>query len=585
VTLLTHWREHRGVFARRSQLRDRLFVAAAALALVATTQVDFIRRAAPNDPVLSLDWFHALEDRYVALGPGVPLVLPGADGKLGTDDDRVEQHIVGDVDIVVRAGTNEIVGAIPDPSPWLAGGPPVGIAEPMGAGTPIDFAVTMSDGSDATPYGERAEPDYLDGLPVLVFAFADLDNDGFIGVTLLDGDPGDEELEQAELEAVGRRFAFFRDGIAAGQLHLEVGGPSGAPVRIALAAAMWAGPIDPNFLGGNVPKGPAVMTHVPFVPQTDPFYLLRAGAESPDWPLPTSPDDLVGVAIKEAVDPEPDGPLGEAFTLRLDGSDPTIDVALVRSGRLARFGIARLPSRRSEPQLLRLGLDDTGDPVPYDVPRSFVLADDGADSQQTVWVVPVDRLGNITDLATPAAVLLRTTGPIQILSPDTDGDTSRELVTVSDTSGVALVLDDLGQALDDENEGGLTLEGPIPGMTHEGADREDSAARPSGLAYIDIQLPDPDVDDSGLVDTADLAAVFAAIEKDPRPAPRELDLDGSGRIRREDAYIVFAHLGESAVPDGTTESDEPDEMGSSEENSNDRSTHPSSRYCEEPGRH
>jgi hypothetical protein len=42
----------------------------------------------------------------------------------------------------------------------------------------------------------------LEGKPVLVIAFADLDDDGFVGVTELDGDPLDWVIKESELEPV-----------------------------------------------------------------------------------------------------------------------------------------------------------------------------------------------------------------------------------------------------------------------------------------------------------------------------------------------------------------------------------------------
>ena len=47
--------------------------------------------------------------------------------------------------------------------------------------------------------------------------------------------------------------------------------------------------------------------------------LIGGGARGS--PLPTSPDDLVGVEVKDLLKPDPSQPYGEAFTLRLDGSD------------------------------------------------------------------------------------------------------------------------------------------------------------------------------------------------------------------------------------------------------------------------
>ncbi|MGH7786871.1 MAG: hypothetical protein ACRERC_08395, partial [Candidatus Binatia bacterium] len=52
--------------------------------------------------------------------PGRALVLAGPDGQLGTGDDVVDAARMGDIDLVVRAGTLEAGGALP--AARLAGG-------------------------------------------------------------------------------------------------------------------------------------------------------------------------------------------------------------------------------------------------------------------------------------------------------------------------------------------------------------------------------------------------------------------------------------------------------------------------------
>ena len=310
---------------------------------------------------------------------------------------------------------------------------------------------------------------------MLVGAFADLDGDGFIGVTSLDGDITDAEFEEAELDPVGRRFAVVSNGRASGSLAIEAGGPADAPTRVALAAAAWAGPVDPNHFGGNVPNGPAVMTHLPFVPRTDPKDIMPGGAIN--TPLPTSPTDLVGVAVEDAFTPDPAESYGEVFTLRLDGSVSTIDVATLRSGAFARFGFALRPSAASYESLvsrpIRRGLDAAGAPLYYEILRGLTIPDDGTLSQQILRAVPLDRLGNITDLASPIAVEIATEGVVRILAPDLDGDPFAETVTVSDARGVEILLDDSGGPRDDAGLDGLWAEGG------------------GGLLRIDVDLPDP----------------------------------------------------------------------------------------------
>ena len=123
-------------------LSPRVLLMIASLALIAASSQRFVRLAEPDDPVLSRDWFDQVEQRYLDLGPGVPALLPGKDRKLGTHDDEIRQDVVGDIDLVVRLGTAGIIGAIPDPTAWLPGPLPEGVAEPMGGSRTTTIANT-----------------------------------------------------------------------------------------------------------------------------------------------------------------------------------------------------------------------------------------------------------------------------------------------------------------------------------------------------------------------------------------------------------------------------------------------------------
>jgi len=67
----------------------------------------------------------------------------------------------------------------------------------------------------------------MDGLPVVVLLFADLDGDGVIGPT--DRKRGKKPEVQvralAELEPVGREVAFFAGGVATGSIVATAGAP------------------------------------------------------------------------------------------------------------------------------------------------------------------------------------------------------------------------------------------------------------------------------------------------------------------------------------------------------------------------
>jgi hypothetical protein len=176
---------------------------------------------------------------------------------------------------------------------------------------------------------------------------------------------------------------------------------------------------------------------------------------------------------------------------------------------------------------LRPGLDDTGLRVPYEIVRFLGIDDDGPQSQLTVRVVPLDRLGNVADLDEPTQVTVRTGGTIRIVWPDSDGDPHSESLLIADTRGADIVIDDPGGVFDDPSADVLSVEG-------------------AGASYsVDVSLPDPDVDDSSRVSVADRRLVeslrgvrFGDEEFDP-----SYDLNGDGRIDDDDADIVISYLG------------------------------------------
>lgn len=486
-----------------------------------------------DDPMLDLDIFEGATWDAAEIVPDAPWIRAGRDRQLGTDDDRFEIDVRGDADLVLRTGRDSIGATIPAPS---AAGPlaswPQGVAEPYGTGVPIPYVIVPVDAWEGPPPGRPAAPPYWSGLPLLVFAFADLDGDGFIGVTHLDGDPTDHALEEAEWEPVARRFTFGADGIASGTIQIGVGGPPMHPVRVALCAAAWAGALDPAFLGGNVPRGPAVMTRVPFLPEMAPTRVLEGGAAGPP---PAAPDALVGVEIRPAVAPDPADPrFGESFTLRLDGSDATIDAARVTAGVAARFGLVQVPDplqyRAIPERPLRPALAADGSLHGVEVLRRLFVPDDGSATRVSLRAVALDQLGNVTAPAASASIVVRVTGPLRIASPDQDGDPARETLFVSDALGTALEIDDTGGAFDGADTGAIVLEAA------------DSNGRTAVL------LPDPDVDDDGIVTAADVDAI-----RDARGArlgepayEARLDLDASGRVDGADEDRAEASLGATA---------------------------------------
>lgn len=261
--------------------------------------------------------------------PGFPLVEPGVDGILGTSDDVVTAGIIGDIDVVVRSGSLAATEVLP--APQIQAGRaavPVGVAgSSVAGGTAIPFTVFLSDGAvDAgAPFGRRLHAADMDNLPVVVAAFPDYDGDGFIGPTDLDiSTSTDNYLEIRELEPVGRGVALFSDGVASGSLAVHAGlPPSSGGLDVVLAALALTGPFDAGFYEGEVPSGPAISTALPFVPQHDLTRLFR------DRAVLVSPDTTLQQVIRFAT--LPSGAAPAPFALPLDGTSPTIDVAVVHS--------------------------------------------------------------------------------------------------------------------------------------------------------------------------------------------------------------------------------------------------------------
>jgi hypothetical protein len=484
----------------------------------------------PEDLLLHGDATDPETGAFLELPAGTPAILAGPDGEIGTGDDVVLPAVRGDVDLVIRTGIQSIGGSFPTAA--IAGGIgslPIAVAEPFFEGTPIPFTVGASDGRASPPAGNPTDPPSLEDVWVLAVAFGDLDGDGVIGVTHLDGDPLDFELEEEELRPLGRILAAAHAGRSVGEVPIHAGGPAGAELIVALGAAAYAGPFDPQHYGGVVPDGPLVMTRLPFSPRTDPNQVIDG-----NLPGPANPNGLVGVQVEPAYVPDPARTgVRERFSVRVASPHPSLDFARGRSGAFSRFGLVRVPdpaSYRSLPgRPLRPGLDAGGGRAVYEVLQQLVLADDGAASQTVLRVVPLDRLGNIANLGASQSVTVRAEGGVVITAPDGDGDPGTETLSIANARGLAVTLDDDGGGSFDDPDAALLVESS------------------AGLLRLDVFLPDPDVDDSGLVDSDDVDLVESRRNEhlgDPLYDAR-LDLSGDGRIRDEDVALVEEQLGES----------------------------------------
>ena len=331
--------------------------------------------------------------------PGFPLIEPGVDGILGTSDDVITPATIGDIDMVVRSGPPLATDVVP--SPQIQAGRasvPVGVAgSSVAGGTAIPFTVFLSDGvvDAGAPSGHLLHAADMDNIPVVVAAFPDFDGDGFIGPTDLDGNAGtDNYLEVRELEPVGRGVALFSDGVARGTLAVHAGlPPSSGGLSVVLVALALTGPFDIGFYNGEVPSGPAISTALPFVPQHDLARLFhdRAVLVGPNTTLQ---EVIRFAALSSGAAPAP-------FALPLDGTSPSIDVAVVNSQPAVKAALFE----NIEPLGCRRHVTDVA------------LGSRNPASKGTYRLMPTDRWGNPADPPIGFTAALVGTTPVKVQKP------------------------------------------------------------------------------------------------------------------------------------------------------------------------
>lgn len=402
-------------------------------------------------PVLDGDPVDSSIGRAFPILPGVPLILPQANGKF--DPPIVVANTIGDVDLVVRAGSPAAGPSMPPP----AAVPPVAVAggTRVADGTEVPFTVIVSDGSAGL--GVPLLGSEMDGLPVLVFAFADLDRDGVVGPTATDA-AGllDDTRERQESDfVVGRTAAVFVNGVATGSLAVWRGAPaSSGGLPVVLVAAAYVGPFRDGFMLANVPDGPPIATMLPFFPRFDPTRVVDAKGRGG----PAGPDARLGVVIEAAFDPPVGDPvLGTPFALPTDGSSPTIDRVLVQSGAMSRARFVRPSVAAGFPTGTELPLLPGAGGTLWEPADGVTLADDGPGNAITARLVPVDLFDNVTDPPPGTSVTLVAGAGLRITSPDADGNPSVETIDLADASGVDVTLDDTGSAGDGPAASRLTI--------------------------------------------------------------------------------------------------------------------------------
>lgn len=396
--------------------------------------------AAQIQPVFEGDPVDGLGRAYPIL-PGVPLILPQPDGRYRPP--IVDDGVIGDVDIVVRVGSPPIGATMPPPAiapvAAVAGGPR------LGGGAAIPFTVIASDGDPTSPAGNPLLGPELDGIPVVVLAYADLDGDGFVGPTNADpagATDNGREMQESSFE-VGRQVAIFSGGVARGTVVVDTGAPASmGGVTVVLTAVAYVGAFSPDFFFGAVPDGPGVATLLPFFPDLAPDRVVDAEGRGG----PAGPEVRIGVMLEDAFDPPVGDPvLGTPFALPTNGSSPTVDRAVVYGGApsAARFvraaGATGLTGEED-----RLELKPFGAGTLLETVTGVQVADDGPGGGVPVRLVPSDALANVTDAAPAMAAVVRARAGAAIAAPDVDGDPSVEPVSLGAGEGVVLTVDDAG---------------------------------------------------------------------------------------------------------------------------------------------
>lgn len=466
--------------------------------------------------------------------PGLPLVLP-ADGPTGRWNDAapvITGAMTGDVDLAVRVGTHASASAIPGPAGSTTG--PALLQNVAGGGsamqgTAVPFTTFVTDGPGATDYGVPLPG--LDQRPLAVFAYADLDGDGVIGPTDLDGSADNEIEKQEALGHVGRQVGQISGDRFSNAIAVRVGAPASiGGLRVALVSGMYTGD-DAGQLWTN---GTPIFTNWPFFPPLDPLQVIFLAEANP--PDPNGPN-IVYYQASEFLLPAPStADLPEKFVLQTDGSNPSTDQFLSLSGPAVGVRVFRsvLPGSftASSRNSLRLAPATTG-PVPKPVlPVNEMTVSPGQDVE--VRLLPVDSLGNVADPSLSGfSIRLGADGGLRISSPDLDADPYTETINITDARGALVHLDTTKVS----GIARLTLVDAPPALP-TGLDQLTVRARATPAAPVDEDddgVPD-DGDDDGVAGDhpCTAAAVLADTPCDDNcpsvvnPAQDDTDLDGQG---------------------------------------------------------
>lgn len=414
----------------------------AALTLLMVTA--FARDAGAQLPVLGGDPIDPSTGAAYIILPGVPLVHPGGDGKYDTADDLIDAGIVGDVDLVIRTGGGYAGGPIPGPHASVAAAPAVTVGGTATAtGNEVAFQGILSDGQPPFATGNPLTGPELNGRPVLAIAYGDLDGDGVIGPTAVDGD-ADDEIERQEVLPIGRQAAAIVNGVATGSLALSVGAPASAGgLGVVVTGGASTGTTPYLYF-----DGPWIATRLPYMPPLDPDRIV--GSSGIGGPDPSSLLTDFELEIEKTFSPAPNHPiLGTPYAIPLDGTSPTVDLLRSESGDASGVAFGRPvdpatfvadPSRRVHP-----AVGPGGSRALLEEVEPLGLASDGPGGAAALDCFITDRLGNPADPPPGGYAVTLEAGPrLRIVSPDTDGNTQVEPLTFTSAAAAVIIVDDAG---------------------------------------------------------------------------------------------------------------------------------------------
>jgi hypothetical protein len=380
--------------------------------------------------------------------PGLPLVLPGPDGKYATMDDVVDTGLTGDVDVVIRTGGTFTGGAIPQPHAGVASAPVVVAGgQRIGIGDEATFQVILSDGLPPSVFGNPILTHELDVRGTLVFAYGDLDGDGFVGPRAADGD-ADLEIERQEVLApVGRTVGAIASGVATGTIATSVGAPASAGgLGVVLSAGVATGSHPYLF-----EDGPWIST---MAPAMFPLEQAKIVGGEPGQPNP-DPLGIVDLELSDSsvfIPRTSDPTLGSRYAIPLDGTSPTVDLLRSESAEATRAVFAvpldLATFKAGSAHRVLPAVDEHGDRALAEHVTQIALPCDGDASRVSLALMPADPIANPADPPPGGSTVVLQASPlVRIASPDTDGDPSREEISFADAAWVRVELDDAGQPL------------------------------------------------------------------------------------------------------------------------------------------